>query len=66
MRTVRGQSGTGTSSSKAAQEPSEGSIQYCCYLPPPCLIYVVTFLYLVHNLVQVIDNLVTENVELQQ
>ena len=33
------------------------------YLPPLCTI---TFSYLVQNLVQVIDDLVTENAELQQ
>ena len=39
------------------------TIQYCRYLPPPCTITVITF---VQNLVQVIDDLVTENAELHQ
>ena len=42
------------------------TIQYCQYLPPPCTITVITFSYLVQNLVQLIDDLVTENAELQQ
>ena len=42
------------------------TIQYCRYLPPPCTITVITFSYLVQNLVQLIDGLVTENAELQQ
>ena len=42
------------------------TIQYCQYLPPPCTITVITFSYLVQNLVQLIDDQVTENAELQQ
>ena len=42
------------------------TIQYCRYLPPPCTITVITFSYLVQNLVQVIDDLVTETAELQE
>ena len=42
------------------------TIQYCRYLPPPCTITVITFSYLVQNLVQLIDSLVTEIAELQQ
>ena len=42
------------------------TIQYCRYLPPPCTITVITFSYLVQNLVQLIDELVIENAELQQ
>ena len=42
------------------------TIQYCRYLPPSCTITVITFSYLVQNVVQVIDDLVTENADLQQ
>ena len=38
------------------------TIQYCRYLLPPCTITVIPL----QNLVQVMDNLVTENAELQQ
>ena len=43
-------------------------VYYCryVYFSIPCIITVITFSYLVQNLVQLIDDLVTENAELQQ